>query len=292
VLRVLFEGRAGEQPSFINGSVVTPEYFHLLGVPLLRGRLFSDYDSEKTPLVAVINETMARKYWPDEDPLGKRLKLSPRAPLWTTVIGVVADARTETLVSAQVPVLYASLYQRSGKHLAILLRGHVAAGTIEEAVREQVQSINSALPVFGATTLDETVQVSLAARRFAMEMIALFALTAMLLAALGIYGVISYMVSERTHEIGVRQALGAQRADVMRLVLRQGLNLAILGGSVGLVGAAIVTHAMSGLLYGVSPTDPLTFGIVAATLTAIALGACYIPARRAIRVDPIVSLRY
>lgn len=290
-LQVVFEDRAGDQPSFVNGSVVAPGYFHLLGIPLLRGRLLSDFDNEKSTLVAVINETMARTYWPNEDPLGKRLKLSPRALAWTTVIGVVADARTETLENARVPVVYASLYQRSAKRLAIFLRGQFVPATITRQVREQVQSVNSALPVFGAATLDETVSASLAVRRFSMEMVALFALTALLLASIGIYGVISYMVSERTHEIGVRLALGAQRADVMRMVLRQSLSLASAGAGVGLAGALVVSHVMSGLLYGVSPTDPLTFGVVAATLTAVALAACYIPARRAIQVDPIVALR-
>src|SRR5205807_877316 len=155
-----------------------------------------------------------------------------------------------------------------------------------------VQAVNSALPVFGAATLDETVSRSLAVRRFSMELIALFAPTAVLLAGIGIYGVISYMVNERTHEIGVRLALGAQPTDVMHMVLSQGVRLALVGAGVGLAGALVVSHAMSSLLYGVSPSDPLTFGVVAGTLTVVALAACYVPARRAIRVDPIVALRY
>jgi predicted permease len=253
--------------------------------------LLTDYDDERGALVAVINETMARTYWPNEDPLGKRLKLSPRAAPWTTVVGVVADARTETLASAESPVVYASMYQRSAKHMAIFLRGRLQPATIARDVREQVQAVNSALPVFGAATLDETVAASLAMRRFSMELIALFAITALLLAALGIYGVISYTVSERTHEIGVRVALGARGSEVARLVLRQGMLLALAGASVGLVGALIVSHVMSDLLYGVSPTDPLSFGVVTVVLTSVALAACFIPARRAIRVDPIVALR-
>jgi putative ABC transport system permease protein len=191
-----------------------------------------------------------------------------------------------------VPVVYPSIYQRSTKHLAIFLRGRFTSATITRQVREQVQSVNSALPVFGEATLDETVSASLAVRRFSMELIALFALTALLLASLGIYGVISYMVSERTHEIGVRLALGAQGTDVMGMVLSQGLRLALAGAGVGLAGALVVSHMMSSLLYGVGPTDPLTFGGVAAALTVVAIAACYIPARRAIRVDPIVALRY
>jgi putative ABC transport system permease protein len=291
VLRVLFEGRAADQPSFVSGAVVVPEYFRVLGIPLRRGRLLTNYDDEHAPLVAVINETMARTYWPNEDPLGRRLKLSPRAPSWTTVVGVVADARTETLASAESPVVYASMYQRSAKHMAIFLRGRLRPAAITRQVREQVQAVNSALPVFGTATLDETVAASLAMRRFSMELIALFAITALLLAALGIYGVISYTVSERTHEIGVRLALGAKGWEVARLVLRQGITLALAGACIGLAGGLVVSHVMSGLLYGVSPTDPLSFGVVTAVLTAVAVTACFIPARRAIRVDPIVALR-
>jgi len=157
---------------------------------------------------------------------------------------------------------------------------------------EQVQAVDPALPFSGAQTLDETVSASLAGRRFSLEMIALFALTALLLAALGIYGVISYLVSERTHEIGIRIALGAEGRSILRMVLRQGLGLALAGTAVGLVGALIVSHLMAGLLYGVRPTDPLTFSGVAFLLVSVAVLACYIPARRAMRVDPLASLRH
>jgi predicted permease len=293
LMRVWFEAHArqGDQPTFVSGSQVTPEYFHLLGMTLLRGRLLNDFDTDSFPSVAVINETMAKTYWPNQDALGNRLKLSPRTSPWTTVVGIVADARTESLASAQVPQLYVSLYQRQGKHLAIFLRGHVETAALARQVREQVQSINSALPLFGEETLDETVSASLAVRRFSMQMIALFAVTALLLAALGIYGVISYVVSERTHEIGVRLALGAGRADVMRMVVRQGMSLAISGTVVGLGGALVVARALAGLLYGVRPADPLTFGAVTVVLITVALIACYVPARRAIRVDPVIALR-
>jgi ABC-type antimicrobial peptide transport system permease subunit len=159
-------------------------------------------------------------------------------------------------------------------------------------LREQVQSVNPELPVFGAQMLNETVSDSLSERRFSMEMVGLFALTALLLAGLGIYGVISYIVSERTHEIGIRIALGAEKKSILQMVLRQGLGLAAAGAAVGLVGAVIVSHLMTGLLYGVRPTDPLTFAGVAVLLVGAALLACYIPARRAIRVDPLVALRH
>jgi len=259
---------------------------------LRRGRLFNDFDNEKAPEVAVINETMAQTYWPNEDPLGKHLKLSRKATSWSTVVGIVANARIESLEDAQVPEVYTSLYQRGAHHLAIFLRGHLDTAAIPDEVREQVQSVDPTLPVFGAQTLSETVSASLSQRRFSMEIVALFALTALLLTGLGIYGVISYIVSERTHEIGIRLALGAERRSILQMVLRQGLGLAIAGAAVGLVGAVVVSHLMTGLLYGVRPTDPLTFAGVALFLIAVALLACYIPARRAIRVDPLVALRY
>jgi putative ABC transport system permease protein len=184
------------------------------------------------------------------------------------------------------------LYQTGGKRLAIFLRGDLDAAAIPDEVREQVQSVDPTLPVFGAQTLNETVSASLAERRFSMEIVALFALTALLLAGLGIYGVISYLVSERTHEIGIRIALGAESGSILQMVLRQGLGLAIAGAAVGLVCALIVSHLMAGLLYGVRPTDPLTFAGVALLLIGVAVLACYIPARRAIRVDPLMALRH
>jgi putative ABC transport system permease protein len=208
------------------------------------------------------------------------------------VVGVLADARTESLENSSVPQMYLSLYQRRAKELAIFVRGRVDRAATLVEVREQVQSVNPELPVFGAQTLNEVLSVSLSERRFSMEMVGLFALTALLLAGLGIYGLISYIVSERTHEIGIRLALGAQSRNILRMVLRQGLRLAIAGAAVGLVCALIVSHLMAGLLYGVRPTDPLTFAGVALLLIGVALLASYIPARRVIRVDPLVALRY
>jgi ABC-type antimicrobial peptide transport system permease subunit len=172
------------------------------------------------------------------------------------------------------------------------VRGRLDTALIPVELREQVQFVNPELPVFGAQMLTEVVTDSLSERRFSMEIVGMFALTALLLAALGIYGVISYLVGERTHEIGIRLALGAQRATILRMVLRQGLGLVLAGAAVGLVCALIVSHWMAGLLYGVRPTDAVTFAGVALLLIGVALLACYIPARRAIRVDPLVALRY
>jgi predicted permease len=296
------EGREAQskQPPLVERSQVTPEYFHLLEMPVLRGRLFNDGDDEKAPLVAVINQAMAETYWRGEDPLGKRLTLGRgRAGVgqrasksWITIVGVIADARTESLANASVPQIYLSLYQETPKELAIFLRGDLNASAIPEEVRAMVQSVNPELPVYGAQTLNDAVTESLEQRRFLMDIVAAFAVTALLLAALGIYGVISYIVNERTRDIGIRLALGAQRGKIMGMILRQGLGLAIAGAALGLAGSVIVSHLMAGLLYGVSPTDLLTFAGVTVVLTVVALAACYIPARRAMRVDPMIALRH
>ncbi len=288
------EGRdiQSDEPAVVERSSVTPDYFHLLKMPLLRGRLFDESDNDRAPQVAVINEAFARTYWRNQSPLGKRFKRNRAGSPWITVVGVIANARTESLAQTDVPKIYLDLYQTGGKRLAIFLRGHLDTAAIPAEVREQVQSVDPTLPVSGGQTLVETVSASLAERRFSMEIVALFALTALFLTALGIYGVISYMVSERTHEIGIRIALGAESSSILQVVLRQGLGLAIAGAAVGLVGALLVSHLMTGLLYGVKPTDPLTFAGVALLLIGVALLACYIPARRALRVDPLVALRH
>jgi len=291
------------QAPVIDSPIVSPEYFHLLGMPLERGRLFSDHDLEDTPQVAVINEAAARTYWPGkdgkgEDPLGKRVRLhldtrgllSSAEPAWTTIIGVIADARTESLAEAAIPLIYRSVYQRTSKEVTIFLRGQLDPSTLPAQVREQVQSVDATLPVFHAETLDDVLSTSLSVRRFSMEMVAFFAATALLLAGLGIYGTISYVVNEQRREIAIRLALGAQRGNVLKMVLRRGLGLAAAGAGLGVAGALIVSHLMAGLLYGVSPTDLPTFAGVTLVLTTVALAASYIPALRAMRVDPITTL--
>jgi putative ABC transport system permease protein len=282
----------GNQPEVVERSSVSSEYFHILGMPLLRGRMFNDLDTDHAPQVAVVNEAFARKRWPGQDSLGKRFKSTRAESPWITVVGIIANARTESLAEASVLKIYLDVYQTGAKRLTILLRGHLDTAATAEQVREQVQTVDATLPVSGAQMLNETVSASLSERRFSMEMVASFALTALLLAGLGIYGVISYMVGERTHEIGIRIALGAERSNILRMILRQGLGLAIAGAVVGLVCALIVSRLMAGLLYGVRPTDPLTFLSVALLLMSVALLACYIPARRAMRVAPMVALRH
>ena len=282
------------QPPLIVTLIVSPEYFHLLGMTLSRGRLFVDQDLEATPLIAVINQAAARMYWPNQDPVGKRVHLLGRLgrarPDWTTIVGVIADARTESLADAGIPQIYLDIYQRPAKFLAFYLRGQVDPAAISAQVRTQIQAVDPELPVFRAETLDDVLSSSLSVRRFSMEMVALFAATALLLAGLGIYGTISFLVNEQSREIAIRLALGAQRGTILKMVLRQGLTLAAVGAGVGLVGALIVSHLMAGLLYGVSPYDLSTFAGVTAVLTAVAIAASYVPALRAMRLDPITTL--
>ncbi|WP_263415976.1 ABC transporter permease [Terriglobus albidus] len=297
LIREGIETKDNEAP-VINSPIVSPEYFHLLSVPLLRGRLFNDQDLEETPQVAVINQAAALTYWPNQDPLGKRVRLrldgrdrrASSTPPWTTIIGVIADARTESLADAAIPQIYRSIYQRPAKDLAIFLRGQLDPSAISSQMRTQIQSIDPELPVFHGETLDEVLSESLSVRRFSMEMVAFFAATALLLAGLGIYGTISYVVNEQRREIAIRLALGAQKAMILRMVLRRGAGLAAAGTGLGIAGALIVSHLMSGLLYGVSPTDLPTFAGFTVVLTAVALAASYIPALRAMRFDPITTL--
>jgi predicted permease len=300
IIREGLEARENQAP-LIDNSIVSPEYFHLLGMPLERGRLFNDRDLETTPRVAVINQAAANAFWPGQDPIGKRIHLLPQsngnrelfnAPPqpWTTIIGVVADAHVESLGDAVIPQIYSSVYQRPTKNLVIFLRGQLNTSEIPNEVRRQIQSIDADLPVFGAVTLQEVVSDSLSVRRFAMEMVAAFAATALLLAGLGIYGTISHLVNEQRREIAIRLALGAQRAAILRIILRRGLGMTAAGAGVGVAGALIVAHLMAGLLYGVSAADLPTFAGVTLVLAAVALGASCLPALRAMRVDPITTI--
>lgn len=291
---VAFEGQDVDQqkPTLVQRARVSPEYFQVLGLSLLRGRLFTEFDNDTAPQVAVVNEAFAQTYWPNEEAVGQRFKSTRPGSPWITVVGVIANARTESLAQSSVPQLYVNLYQADAKHLAILLRGHFKTAAIADEVRKQVQSLDSTLPVFGGETLVHTVSASLSQRRFSLEIITLFALTALLLASIGVYGVISYLVTERTREIGIRLALGARRRNIMRLILKQGIQLAAAGAAIGLGCALIGSHLMASLLYEVKATDPLSFACVAALFTVVAVLACYVPARRATKIDPMVALRH
>ncbi|HEX4287065.1 MAG TPA: ABC transporter permease, partial [Terracidiphilus sp.] len=286
------------QAPVIDSPIVSPEYFHLLDMPLLRGRLFNNQDLEDTPRIAVINQAAASTYWANQDPIGKRVRLhldsrellNSATPDWTTIVGVIADARTESLADPATPLIYRSVYQHPAKNLAIFLRGQLDPSAILQQERSQIQAVDPTLPVFHAQTLEDVLSTSLSVRRFSMEMVAFFAATALLLAGLGIYGTISYVVNEQRREIAIRLALGAQRSNILKMVLRRGLGLAAAGATLGVAGALIVSHLMAGLLFGVSPDDLSTFAGVTVVLTTVALAASYVPALRAMRLDPNTTL--
>ena len=281
--------------------VVGPEYLKVMKIPLLRGRFLTEQDNASSRPVCVIDEDFARKFFGSQDPVGKRLNF---AQIYTQleIVGVVGhvkqfgldegsnpavDAQFYT-ISMQLPDDTAEFFASSTGYVARTQGSPLAvAGSIRDAIRE----FNSKAVIYGTDTMDHIVSQSLAARRFAMILLAVFAALALVLASIGIYGVISYIVGQRTHEIGIRMALGAQRSDVLKIVLGQAASLAIIGVAFGLAASAALTRLMSKILYGVSATDPLTFGLVAVALTLVALAACYIPARRAMRVDPMVALR-
>ena len=272
---------------------VTPEYFRALEIPLVSGRNFSESDSVSSQKVALIDETLARRYWPGEDPAGKQIKPGPensQAP-WSTIVGVVATIKSDGFDAPAMPHVYFPLFQNPGVSAAIYLRTNGDPGTLGDLVRHEVQSVDPGIPVFAVRTMNEVVARSLADRRFALVILAVFAGVALLLASIGIYGVMAYTFSQRTHEIGVRVALGAQRNDIFRMALGEGMALVAIGLGAGLIGAMVVTRFLRSMLFSVTPTDPVTFGSIAALLAAVALLACFIPARRATEVDPLVALR-
>ncbi|HYM21962.1 MAG TPA: ADOP family duplicated permease, partial [Vicinamibacterales bacterium] len=290
----LENGGDGAKANTVQQSTVTPEYFHLLGIPALRGRTFTELDAAsggESPRVAVVNDAFARAYWPGEDAVGRRFRNTRPGSPWITVVGVIGGTRTQSLAAFDAPQVYFDVYQDPSHHLAIFLRGHIDRASIGEAMRREIQALDDRLPVFDAQPLGDTVSASVAERRFSRARVGLFALTALMLAALGIYGVIAYTVSERAREIGIRIALGADARTILQMIFGQGAALTAAGAAAGLACAFVVSHLMTGVLYGVTPTDPPTFAGVAAVLVAVALLACYFPARRAIRVDPLTALR-
>jgi len=299
------EGRAvdtGDIPA-TEGVLVTPGYFRSLGVELLRGRLFDEHDDDRAPAAAVVSETFVRQFFPGEDPLGKRIGPAVRgrpasgpqqsaAVNWLTIVGVVRDVKSARLDAVAPPLLYRSVLQTSNLNLTLVARTGQDPAALAESIRREVRAVDPNEPVFGVRTMDTVVASALAERRFTMLLLALFAATALVLSAIGIYGVMAYFVTQRTHEIGIRMALGASRRDVIGMVLVVGARLAAAGVVLGLIGALAVTRAIETLLFDVSPRDPGTLVALSATLTAVALVACYVPARRATRVDPIRALRY
>ncbi|HEY7544603.1 MAG TPA: ABC transporter permease, partial [Blastocatellia bacterium] len=284
---------------------VAPNYFRTMGIPIKSGREFNERDNEKAPPVAIISETMARRYWPGEDPLGRRIEAGFSDYQWITVIGVVGNVRHFTLEAEARPEMYFSFLQplddepidekdleRMADHVNVAVRAEGDPADLAAAVREQVWSLDPDQPVLQLTTMEELLAEAVAPRRFNMMVFGVFASLAIALAAVGIYGVVSYAVSQRTREIGIRMALGADSRDVLKLVISQGMAMAIAGVGAGLIAAFGLTRLIESLLFGVKPDDPLTFIFISMLLMVIAFAASYIPARRAIRVDPVVALRY
>jgi predicted permease len=274
---------------------VTPGWFAALGIPLVRGRLIERPDDEKAQRVLVVNETFAKRFFPNDDAIGKRIrlgKLTSDFP-WATIVGVVGDVKTTALDEPQQPIMYWPVAQiRDTPSLAIVVRTQSDPTSLTSPVREAIAQIDPAQPIYDMQTLDQLVAKSLDQRRFTLTLMLLFGAIALVLSAIGIYGVMAFAVTQRTQEIGIRMALGARAIDVLKLVVGSGMFLAAIGVVAGLIGAFALTRLMASLLFGVSPTDVVTFALVTAGLLIVALLACYIPARRATKVDPLVALRY
>jgi putative ABC transport system permease protein len=276
---------------------VTPDTFRAMGISLLRGRYFDPRDAAGAPLVCIVDETLAAKAWSGENPIGKRLSVDGppmpgKDPIWRTVVGVVAHVKNYGVDQPSRFETYVPNEQRPGQGGAFIIRGAVDPTALTSAVRAAVRSVDPGVPLFGMSPMEEVVAENNSARRLSVELISAFAGLALLLASLGIYGVISFLVVRRKKEIGVRIAVGAQRKDILQLVLGQGARLAAIGLVAGLVASFGAGRALSSLLFEVSPFDPATLGGVSVLLAAVALLACYVPARRATRVDPLVALRY
>jgi putative ABC transport system permease protein len=293
------EGRpridAGENAQTADFRVVSPDYFGTMKIPLVRGRYFTERDTADTPGVIIIDETLAQRFFPGEDPLGKRIdEYGSRNKLgYLTIVGVVSGIKHSSLDAEPKPAMYVSYLQSPWLDMTLTVRtSGPGAENLAAAVRQEVWALDKDQPVAGVQTMESLFAKAVAPQRFQMLLVGLFAAVALLLSVVGIYGVMAYSVTQRTHEIGIRMALGAQRGDVFKLLMGQGMTQALIGIAIGLVGAFILTRLMSSLLYGVSATDPLTFAGVSLLLTSVALLACYVPARRAMKVDPMVALRY
>jgi putative ABC transport system permease protein len=291
-----FEGKpvpAPEEQIEYPIEFVSPGYFETAGMTIVNGRGFTAADDANAPRVAVINETLARMTWPGEDPVGRRLRPgdgTSQAP-WQTVIGVIRDAHRAEVTRAIRPEIYGSTLQITPRTQTLFVKTAGVPEAIVPAVRRELQAIDPQLPLFRVTTLEREIGVTLAQPRFQAVLLAVFAGIALLLATIGIYGVTSHAVGQRTQEVGIRMAMGAARRDVLRLMLLQHLRPAVIGLAIGLAGAVALSRFLQSLLFGVDATDPATFSLVSLVLLLVAAGACLIPARRATRVDPVVALR-
>jgi putative ABC transport system permease protein len=292
------EGRTigpGEMAPWGNRWFAGASYFQTMGIRLLKERFFDDRDVRDAPAVAIIDETMERKFWPDENPIGKRISFQRNAqgnPVWREIVGVVGHVKHRGLEGESPVQYYIPHRQLSASTVFLVARTAVEPASLAGAVRGSIQQVDPELPVFRVTTMERMVADSMTQRRFSMTLLGVFAFVALILASVGLYGVMSYSVTHRTNEIGIRMALGAKMTDVLAMVVGQGMKLSLAGVGIGLAGALALTRVMRTLLFSVSASDPLTYVAVALVLGAVSLVACYVPARRATKVDPIEALRY
>jgi len=288
------DGTASEQLQFL-GDEVSADFFKAIGTPLLRGRFFSIWDGPDAPPVAIINDAMARRSWAGHDPVRKRFKLGPRDSdnPWYTVVGVVADMRRQGPEREPFPQMFVSLAQSPPpRNMDLFIQISSADPmAMAGALRAAVRRVEKNAPISEVALLKQRFGTYLAQRRFQTSLLIGFSIVALLMAAVGIYGLIQYFIATRTREIGIRMAVGAQAGEIFRMILGEGLKLSLTGLMLGLLGALWLGQAGSSLLFGVTPTDPLTFIVVSLLLIAVAIAACYFPARRAMKIEPIVALR-
>jgi putative ABC transport system permease protein len=297
--------RPGESPRVVY-RIVTPGYFEAMRLPLIRGRDITDADTATAPGVVIINERAAKEYWPGEDPIGKRVTFDddPKNPTWVTVIGIAKNAKQDSWAAEPGPEAYLAAFQNrdfmgdSGAqaadhetYITLVARTTGDPAALASAMKEAAWSFDRNLAISQVVTMDGVVAEATAQPRFEMLLLTIFAGVALVLASVGIYGVISYAASRRTHEIGVRMSLGATPSQVLLLVVQQGMRMALAGSLLGIAGALVLARLMTKLLYGVHPADPITFASVAIGLGIVAIVACYLPARRAMRVNPVAALR-
>jgi putative ABC transport system permease protein len=273
--------------------MVSPQYFNALSIPLIKGRGFSDRDDQTATGVAIVSESWARRFLPNEDPIGNRIKLGGRDSTrpWLSIVGIAGDVRDTRLESDARPCVYVPYPQFPSSGMTLVVRAGFDPRALISAIRDEVWAVDKEQPVTDAKTMGQYVADSVSPHRSGALLLSIFASLALVLASVGVYGVMAYSVSQRVHEIGIRVALGAQSSDVIKLVVGRGMALVLAGVMIGLAGALALTRLMTSLLYGVSATDPMTFGVVSVLLVAVALLASYIPARRATKVDPMVALR-
>jgi putative ABC transport system permease protein len=293
----------GQQPFpdgvFAAKIIMGVDYFRALSIPLLSGREFTESDTSTSNNVAIINESFARRFFEGESPIGKRLSLDEDAkgqPIWREIVGVVSDVKQDGLASELQPAIFAPYAQTSKlfflRFMTFVIRTADEPTNMAAIVQREIQKVDANLPAYDVKTMRQVISDSVSDPRFNALLLAVFAGLALVLAAVGIYGVISYSVTQRTHELGIRMALGAEPRDIMRLVVGQGISMALAGIVIGVGLALAVTRVIASFLFGVSATDPATFVVVSLILAGVALGASFVPARRATKVDPMVALRY